>query len=286
LSFKEFENNMNWKNLNIKCDVLMNFGPQDFDKNIISILKKNDFVFGEEEKSLLNHMPKGKEIFAKIILALDYEKIENNFQANNRWPQRKTWELIFENSGNIGNLLEHNYNMNDILRYLFNYILVYENLDITTAFTLLTDYSSLYRKMNVTEYKKYPKFLKSNHDIVAGEYKRFEEICDEQKFSAAVNKNLEYENKDFLVAVPKSSKDVKDEGKFLGHCVGSYVDRILNGQTQIVFLRKEKDKSLVTLEIRDKVLIQAKGLSNRETTKEEREWIDKYCKEKELLVRI
>lgn len=72
----------------------------------------------------------------------------------------------------------------------------------------------------------------------------------------------------------------------MSHCVGSYIERVISGKTQIVFLRKQKGISMVTLEIRDSVLIQAKGYANRSITKEEKNYITEYAKAKNLIVRV
>lgn len=48
----------------------------------------------------------------------------------------------------------------------------------------------------------------------------------------------------------------------------------------ILFLREKEnpDKSLITLELRENKVVQARGKFNRETTKEERKVIEKYEK--------
>jgi len=47
-------------------------------------------------------------------------------------------------------------------------------------------------------------------------------------------------------------------------------------------LKKAKDKSLITLELIDNVITQAKGSYNRALTKEEKTVLSKYCKLKEF----
>jgi hypothetical protein len=151
--------------------------------------------------------------------------------------------------------------------------------------------------MDVTEFKRYPKYLKSVHDIAVGEYEDHKKVYEEKLFTEKVDcklgfrkarfdEELKREIVEFVVEVPKLTTDIKEEGKVLSHCVGSYIDRVIRGETQIIFLRKATGIPLVTLEVRGKVLIQAKGFANRGITKEEQGFIKTYAKEKQLLVRI
>jgi hypothetical protein len=62
----------------------------------------------------------------------------------------------------------------------------------------------------------------------------------------------------------------------------------LNNETYIAFLRvKEKiDESLVTLEIKDNKIVQAKGSYNRGLSDEEKVFVEVFCKEKSLGVEL
>jgi len=62
-------------------------------------------------------------------------------------------------------------------------------------------------------------------------------------------------------------KDLFEEGRKLNHCVGSYSDRILAGQTCIMFVRKteEPEKPYFTIEINQSrsYVVQLRANSNR-----------------------
>ncbi len=49
---------------------------------------------------------------------------------------------------------------------------------------------------------------------------------------------------------PKVTEAIKNEGAMLHHCVGSYVDHILNSELIILFLRNDESTPRVTLEVR------------------------------------
>ena len=56
------------------------------------------------------------------------------------------------------------------------------------------------------------------------------------------------------------------------HCVGSYSERCLNGRVKIVSLNHNIDskfEKLVTIEITDKRIVQARGKCNRKITEQE-----------------
>lgn len=50
-------------------------------------------------------------------------------------------------------------------------------------------------------------------------------------------KAWEFEYGDFIVTIPQNGQDLVREGLEMHHCVGSYVDRVSNGDTYICFIR-------------------------------------------------
>ena len=71
----------------------------------------------------------------------------------------------------------------------------------------------------------------------------------------------------------------------MNHCVASYISKILKRNCLIVFLRKTKatDKPLVTIEIENEAIVQARGASNRSITDKA---ICEYAKKNKLKVRV
>ena len=97
-------------------------------------------------------------------------------------------------------------------------------------------------------------------------------------------KGLEYKKEPYCIMIPQKTGDIIDEGYQLGHCVGSYVDKVLGGETNIVFMRKitTPEKSLVTVEVKNGAVIQFRGKADRDCTKEELDFLIKWAKEKKL----
>lgn len=56
---------------------------------------------------------------------------------------------------------------------------------------------------------------------------------------------------DFTVVVPTCGKDIVDEGQNMHHCVGGYVDKVVNNSTYIVFVRHKDtpDKCYLTAQV-------------------------------------
>lgn len=75
-----------------------------------------------------------------------------------------------------------------------------------------------------------------------------------------------YENDEFFIKAPKTPKELIEEGCRLAHCVGSYVNRVAEGSTNILFLRKKEapDESFYTIEVNNNnVVVQIHGKNNR-----------------------
>ena len=65
-------------------------------------------------------------------------------------------------------------------------------------------------------------------------------------------KAWEFEYGDFKVFVPTCGQDLIDEGRNMHHCVGGYVDHIINGTDYIVFIRRKDtpNQCYLTCEVR------------------------------------
>lgn len=63
--------------------------------------------------------------------------------------------------------------------------------------------------------------------------------------------NLTFSYGNYVVVLPKSPQDLVTEGNEMHHCVGSYRDRVANGETIIVFIRHKDtpNKCYITAEI-------------------------------------
>ena len=150
------------------------------------------------------------------------------------------------------------------------------------------DYLSMTNAMKGKIKDKYPKYLKTEHDKVSMRYSIWRKYKDDLEIFKITeeNKKLEFSDKKYSIILPETSSDIVDEGINQSHCVASYVKRVANGDTLILFMRYTDiiDESLVTSEVKNGEVCQARGYANRGLSKEESAFIKKWAKINELKV--
>ena len=247
-----------------------------YDRTLIKLFKKYNFkITCDFEKLFINDY----EYFKKALVTIDSLDLPIVVAKqvfclfNDSWDSEKLKELTND----------YNYDLKSLLKYVVLYLKPFENLDFDRSLGLLRDYNSMAKDIG-RSCKKYPKYLRSMHDIFQANYKAFKKEYDEIKFAKLIKSELDYIGKKYCFIAPKKSIEIIYEGTELNHCVSSYIDRILQEKTYIFFMRlkKAKDKSLITLELIDNVITQAKGSYNRALTKEEKTVLSKYCKLKDF----
>lgn len=89
----------------------------------------------------------------------------------------------------------------------------------------------------------------------------------EKRLASCKWKKWEFDDDDeFIVIAPKIPSDIANEGIALHHCVKSYISRVAEGHTNIMFIRRksEPDIPFYTVEItNDKVIQQVHGFANK-----------------------
>lgn len=129
-------------------------------------------------------------------------------------------------------------------------------------------YLAIYRGNNLRDFYNTLKTstVKELHDKYVSQYKAIESEEIEREYQTIVTelKVKEYDNGEFSITVPKSTKAIVEEGKALHHCVGVYVDKVLRREDMIYFLRKNKDVPYITIEVKNKKVTQIEGdMNNR-----------------------
>ena len=161
---------------------------------------------------------------------------------------------------------------------------------IKTFIEALGDYLRMCSSMDITPILE-SSYLRQTHDITSRNHKI--KLAEEQEvIFKNVYKDYKHITKingtEYVIVAPESCKDIQREGDTLNHCVASYIKRILDGETIIVFLRLENkpNDSLVTIEIRNGSICQARGRNNREMNAEELKAIKIYAGSNKLEVRV
>ena len=261
---------------NVDCDIKVKL--KDVNKHILKFIKK--FNLRVNTGILLSKYKDNIKIINIIKYLTEHEDEE---------ICKRMFDIIndYYKSNNLMNLIDnHKYNEVALTKYLIN-IHRFEAFDMYEAVSELSDYYNMASVIHRNgKAEKYPKCLKTTHDITARNYRNNKEVYDEELFKMKVDNNLEYipKNGKYLVIAPKSSQDIKQEGVDLTHCVASYIKNIMKGETQIMFIRHKDniDKSLVTLEVKNDTLCQARGYFNQKPNEEESIFIQQYAKNKNL----
>lgn len=175
-----------------------------------------------------------------------------------------------------------------IMSYLEN-VRNYQCIRDLEAFTIWNDYLKMASRLSydlTNKNIKYPSSLKKEHDITVFSFNKIKDELAREMFaeSTAKYKNLEWKDKNLQTVVPSTPEEVVQEGKSLSHCVASYVGRITDSSTQIVFIRKndEVNRPFYTMEIVDGVILQVKGFANCAPTTEVKDFVKAFAEKFKL----
>jgi hypothetical protein len=113
----------------------------------------------------------------------------------------------------------------------------------------------------------FPRKLKDRHDDLTKIMKIQGDNIREKKYQQRIQELkalYSYETSKYKIIVPKSLKEIAEEGRNLHHCVGTYTEKVAEGETDILFIRKqgEEDTSYYTMEVRNLEIIQYRGAYN------------------------
>lgn len=178
------------------------------------------------------------------------------------------------------------YGLNEkrLIRYLYYECQVSQGADYGSAISNYRDYIRMVTEMEYKRFDKYPKYLKTMHDIVAMNYNIKLNEIELKQWEKAYDNNKEFKANlgRHIIFPPQSPEDLVEEGNHLGHCVGSYVGKVRKETSVILFLRDKKDADtpLVTVEVRGDAIVQAYGRGNTIPSRSEiqslRRFADKF----------
>lgn len=174
---------------------------------------------------------------------------------------------------------EYGYNPKSLLLYI-DTLMTFEA--ITDMYDLIRELDDYARMMNTIspKFDKYPRNFLTTHQIACRNYNRLRKEFSEDLFKQRINKNYECTFGDYAFIYPNCTQDIKDEAVNQNNCVASYIDKVIDGDCHIMFLRKKNNPkdSLVTIEIRNNKIVQAKRKYNADITEEDKIIIDKWNK--------
>lgn len=192
----------------------------------------------------------------------------------------------FNNNSAIRIADTYNLPIKKVLRYLYFECDVSQGLEVSTAIHQYGDYIRMTNEMGYERIDRYPKFLRTFHDIASRNYKiKLDELQQKEWDKKYIeNAKYEYSYNGYKFILPESAKDLVKEGNVLGHCVGSYVNKVWKGESIILFLREKEDieTPLVTIEIKNDIITQARGKMNNDPTMNQHAIIKKYAEKLKL----
>lgn len=140
----------------------------------------------------------------------------------------------------------------------------------------------------LSKMNKYPDNFRSQFHRIQEEYNVKKGNIDKAKFKkqAERNKELEHIGKKYQIIIPKETEEIDNEASVLGHCVRTYIPKVIRGDTLILFLREKDnlDEPLITLEVKKNALTQAYGKNDSKPKKEHLEFLKMWCQKKKLRI--
>lgn len=266
ISFSTYENDLDLK-LNKNVLEIFNYTKED------NKLYKQEFInlFVNSLEAFSNYKELNKFFTDKNILRKNINDIYINTVLNST-----TLNLITRTDIKyILNMLKNNGFKDSeklkVIRYIIGDCVNRQCINIASASIDYKDYLKMYIDLankdmrEIKDFNLEPYSLKLEHDILMKEYfvlkDKINEIDfldsykDEDKLGLTKLKLKEKLSnnslRDVSLLIPKSSVEVKNEGKNLNHCVGSYISHIIKGDKLIYFLRlnDKLEESYCTVEI-------------------------------------
>lgn len=254
-----------------------NYGINEIPKSLIKAAKTHNIKINN---SLVKYWKQNPDAY-NMAFQLEYLSL-NDYDIENI--------LTFERYINHNNVYEYNsyfnelityygYNAKSLLLYL-DHLKTFEAIEhMSYLISELYDYARMMSEIS-QKFDKYPRHFLTTHKIACRNYNRLKKEFEESLFKKRINKDYECTYKDYIFIYPNCTQDIKDEATQQNNCVASYIDKVIDGLCHIMFLRKKSnpDKSLVTIEIRDNKIVQARRRFNDPVTEQDQEAIDYWDK--------
>lgn len=260
-----------------KIDIYFSKRINDIPKSLIKIAKTRYIKITNRLCNYWNEAPDAHYIGYQIEFTSLDDKDLNDIFATDKYkgymadhPYESYYNQLINRYG---------YNPKSLLLYIDS-LKTFEAIDdMRFLIRELVDYAEMMSEIS-NKYDRYPRHFLTTHKIACRNYYRLKQNFNEKQFKQRINKEYECTFGDYMFIYPDSTSEIKDEAVSQNNCVASYIDRVIDGECHIMFLRKKHDpkKSLVTIEIRGNKIVQAKRHFNYPVTAEDQVAIDKWNK--------
>ena len=256
-------------------DRSLNYTINEIPKALIKVAKTHNVKISNDLIKFWKENPDAYNLaFQLEYLSLDDKDLNNILKWCDSRYNRDTHTYIRKSYVNIL-INKYGYNAKSLFLYL-DTLKTFEAIDkMEYLLTELCDYANMMSTIS-PKFDKYPRHFLTTHQIAVRNYNRLKKEFSEQLFKQRINKDYECTYKDYVFIYPDCVQDIRDEAVSQNNCVASYIDRVIDGNCHILFLRKKSSPkdSLVTIEMRDNKIVQAKRRFNYPVTKEDQEAID------------
>ena len=282
--------------------------PSEYNKELLQYVREECEKRGHVSFKFINecydHWNDGQyEVFKKIEAKIEAEpQYRPVFVVKrNNWSDEYINLLHHESKSYLRNQIIQviqNYNLD--LDAFLEYCLYLNHVESVSIEKLMADYPDYLRRElhlkgdRMARMEKYPQTWLSATHKQQQEYQnlqhleRMEENGNTEKFDNSIeaNKHLEWEQDNYLIRMPTSAEDIRDEADQMHHCVATYIPQIEAGEKIVMFMRDKEnpDKSLVTVEVIDGAITQAYAQRDTYPSIPCMVWLTKWAQEKDLRI--
>ena len=131
----------------------------------------------------------------------------------------------------------------------------------------------------------YPRNLMQAHENLSRQIEYQKNQALEEKWAKRkdrLKKKYAFQSDGCAVIVPEHISELVVEGKRQRNCVGGYMKRVADGETDVVFIRHTDapDESYITMEVRNGRIVQARTKYNNPPDEKGRQFVEAFRREK------
>lgn len=156
----------------------------------------------------------------------------------------------------------------------------YLNVDLTDKYYCLPPVKDFYRfhDERCQEYEKVQEEEERKRIAALNEAMK-ERMKVTQEIITEVTKNMR--SKDLFIKLPMDLNELKVEGEKLHHCVRTYIPKVAEGKTLILFIRRtnDPDTPYYTMEFKDGDVAQCRGYGNCSMRPDVQRFVDRFKRE-------
>lgn len=270
-----------------------------------SMVYRNDWNYSKPPINL-----QGKNIREVLGVRKEYLPL---FQEINPWGKQFRMFKEMLQQGNVPDValakwcVEYNVSdsnvLNEILKHMSNYKLIQYAQEQYSQYKrkswsekgrrysemkdMLTDYRDYLAMAEVLQFDLkndfvlFPRSLPEAHDKADALSKKLEAEANDKAIANAFSElaaQYQYEKAGLMIVPPRTAKEIIEEGHKLHHCVGSYINRVVQKQTIILFVRQTDapEEPFCTVELRDGAVAQARIRQNQDPPPKVKAFLDEW----------